>query len=154
MLCEMCGKDVVATSRVRVEGTILALCTDCAKFGQPVDPVPAARSPAPPARGSLRPTSIQGGTRPVGSRRRLEERDLYQDIGEMELAPDWAKRVRLAREARTWTPEDLGKKLNEKKSIVLKVESGSFRPPDELVRKLEHLLQIRLRAEEGTASAP
>lgn len=154
MLCEMCGKDAVATTRIRVEGTVLRLCPDCAKFGEPIDPVPAAHASAPPGRGPPRPLPVQGGTRPVATRRRLEERDLYQDIGEMELATDWAKRVRLAREARTWTPEELGKKLNEKKSIVLKVESGNFRPPDELVRKLEHLLKIRLRAEEGTASPP
>ncbi|MGD0249804.1 MAG: helix-turn-helix domain-containing protein [Thermoplasmata archaeon] len=83
----------------------------------------------------------------------MEERDLYREIGEMELAPDWSKRVRVAREARMWTPEVLGKKLNEKKSVVLKIESGGFRPSDALVRKLEHLLQIRLRADpEPTAS--
>jgi putative transcription factor len=136
---------VVATSRIRIEGTVLALCPECARFGQPVDPVPS-----PPGAAALRGAApVQGGTRSSAPRRRLEERDLYADIGEMELAPDWARRVRTAREARTWTPEVLGKKLNEKKSVVLKIESGSFRPPDQLVRKLEHLLQIRLRAEEG-----
>jgi putative transcription factor len=83
----------------------------------------------------------------------MEERDLYREIGEMELAPDWSKRVRVAREARTWTPEVLGKKLNEKKSVVLKIESGSFRPPDALVRKIEHLLQIRLRADPETPAS-
>jgi len=41
----------------------------------------------------------------------------------------------------------LAKKLNEKKSVVLKLESGGFHPPDQLVRKLEHLLRIRLRAD-------
>jgi ribosome-binding protein aMBF1 (putative translation factor) len=30
---------------------------------------------------------------------------------------------------------------------VLKLESGSFHPPDALVRKLEHMLGVRLRAE-------
>jgi len=154
MLCEMCGKDVVATSRVRIEGSVLSLCPDCARFGQPVDPVPApelapmsatfTRTPAPPS---------TSGARLAAPRRRLEERDLYQEIGELELAPDWAHRVRVAREARNWTPEELGKKLNEKKSVVLKIESGSFHPPDALVRKLEHLLHVRLRAEEGAASA-
>jgi putative transcription factor len=88
-----------------------------------------------------------GAPRASGTRRRLEERDLYQEIGELELAPDWNKRIRVAREARQWTPEVLGKKLNEKKSVVLKIESGSFHPPDALVRKIEHLLQVRLRAE-------
>ena len=77
----------------------------------------------------------------------MQERDLYQEIGELELAPDWSKRVRVAREALQWTPEQLGKKLNEKKSVVLKIESGGFHPPDDLVRRIERLLKVRLRAD-------
>ncbi len=147
MLCEMCGKDSELTSRVRVEGSVLHLCAECSRFGEALDPPPVlaaakaapgrSRAPAPPPR-------------PAGGPRRMEERDLYREIGEMELAPDWAKRVRTAREARAWTPEELGKKLNEKKSVVLKIESGGFHPPDALVRKLERLLQVRLRADPET----
>ena len=144
MLCEMCGKEVALTTRIRLEHSVLAVCAECARFGTPVDPVPPAPS-SEGASGRFRPEV--SAPRATGTRRRLEERDLYQEIGEMELAPDWNKRIRLAREARQWTPEVLGKKLNEKKSVVLKIESGSFRPPDALVRKLEHLLQVRLRAE-------
>ena len=80
----------------------------------------------------------------------MQERDLYQEIGEMELALDWSKRIRVAREALHWTPEELGKKLNEKKSVVLKMESGSFRPADELLRRIERLLKVRLRADPAT----
>ncbi|HTT72905.1 MAG TPA: multiprotein-bridging factor 1 family protein [Thermoplasmata archaeon] len=144
MLCEMCGKDVVATARVRLEGTVLPLCPECARFGQPVDPPP---TPAPAPAGAGGRPSFVGASRTAPRARRLEERDLYTEIGEMELAPDWAKRVRVAREGLAWTPEELGKKLNEKKSVVLKIEAGSFRPPDALVRKIEHLLKVRLRAD-------
>ncbi|MGA8709753.1 MAG: multiprotein-bridging factor 1 family protein [Thermoplasmata archaeon] len=136
------------TSRVRLERSVLALCPDCARFGTPVDPVP---SPTPVAASVIRFRPGMAVTSPSGPRRRLEERDLYQEIGEMELAPDWNKRIRAAREAHLWTPEDLSKKLNEKKSVVLKIESGSFRPPDALVRKIEHLLKVKLRAEPETA---
>jgi putative transcription factor len=146
MLCEMCGNDVETTTRVRVEGTVLALCPACARFGTPVDPPPAA--PAPPR---PEPSFTGPATRVGRTGRRLEERDLYVEIGELELAPDWARRVRIAREAIPWTPEELAKKLNEKKSVVLKLESGGFHPPDQLVRKLERLLKIRLRAEPGPA---
>jgi len=145
MLCEMCGKDVPLTSRVRLEHSVLTLCPDCARFGTPVDPPAPAATPAAPAHAGFRPGL--GVARTTGPRRRLEERDLYQEIGEMELVPDWNQRIRIAREALQWTPEVLGKKLNEKKSVVLKIESGSFRPPDGLVRKIEHLLKVRLRAE-------
>lgn len=145
MLCEMCGKEVPLTSRVRLEGSVLFLCPECARFGTPVDPIPSPAAAPEDAGTRFRPGIPV--TRPTGPRRRLEERDLYQEIGEMELVPDWNKRIRLAREALAWTPEVLGKKLNEKKSIVLKIESGNFRPPDALVRKVEHLLKVRLRAE-------
>ena len=143
MLCEMCGNEVDATSRVRIEQSVLQLCPACARFGTPVDPPPSpAASPNAPRRRPAQSPS-GGSARP----RRLEERDLYTEIGELELAPDWGQRVRKAREALTWTPEELGKRLNEKKSVVLKIESGDFHPPDALVRKLEHLLKVRLRAE-------
>lgn len=148
MLCEMCGNEVEATSRVRIERSVLSLCTECAKFGVPLDPPPAPSGGSAPAGGS-RP--VLGATRNVGGPRRLEERDLYQEIGELELAPDWGRRVRAAREGLGWTPEELAKRLNEKKSVVLKVENAAIHPPDALVRKLERLLKVRLRAEPEAA---
>jgi len=151
MLCEMCGNEVETTSRIRIEQSVLQLCPNCAKFGSPVDPPPpAAAAVARPARAGVPPAPPR--LAPRG--RRLEERDLYTEIGELELASDWGQRVRRAREALTWTPEELGKRLNEKKSVVLKIESGAIHPPDALVRKLEHLLKVRLRAEPEPASKP
>ena len=144
MLCEMCGKDVESTSRVRIEGSVLGLCPDCARFGKALAPPPAL-TPSPA--GPRRPGYAGGASRAGGGGRTMQERDLYQEIGEMELAPDWSKRIRVAREALHWTPEQLGKKLNEKKSVVLKIESGSFRPADELVRRIERLLKVRLRSD-------
>jgi putative transcription factor len=149
MRCEMCGKDVETLTRVRIEGSVLRLCADCAKFGKPIDPPPAP----PTARTATAPVRYGGGaSRAAAGPRRLEERDLYLEIGEMELAPDWAKRIRVAREALRWTPEDLAKKLNEKKSIVLKLESGAIHPPDDLVRRVERLLKVRLRADPASAA--
>ena len=147
----MCGKETSVTSRVRVEGTVLHVCAECARFGEPIDPPPAPAA-APGSEGRSRAPGTVGRT--PGAARRLEERDLYTDIGELELAPDWGKKVRIAREARTWTPEELAKRLNEKKSVVLKIESGGFHPPDALVRKLERLLQVRLRADVEPTSSP
>ncbi|EQD41363.1 transcriptional regulator, XRE family, partial [mine drainage metagenome] len=125
MLCEMCGKEVDVTVRIRIEGTILSVGPECEKFGTRIDPVPAAPGPTRANRPIGGPATRVGATG-----RRMEERDLYTEIGELELAPDWSKRVRVAREALAWTPDDLAKKLNEKKSVVLKIESGGFRPPD------------------------
>lgn len=140
MLCEMCGQDVPATTAVRVESSVLQLCPNCSKFGVAIAPpvVPAGSGPPPPRPG-MRITPRAA--------RSVAERDLYTEMPDMELAPDWGRRIRVAREALLWTPEELGKRLNEKKSVVLKLESGSFRPPDGTIRKVERLLHIRLRAD-------
>ncbi|MCI4330973.1 MAG: multiprotein bridging factor aMBF1 [Thermoplasmata archaeon] len=158
MLCEMCGTEVESTNRVKIEGSVLSVCPSCARFGVAIDP-PA--TPAPVSDTAFQPTRpVTGASVPVSmgdrlsaGRRRLEERDLYRELPEMELAPDWMKRIRAAREKLAWTPEELAKKLNEKKSVVLKMESAGFRPPDAMIRKIEHLLKIRLRAEPEAATA-
>lgn len=144
MICEMCGKEVPTLNRVQLEGTVLELCADCSRFGVVLTP-PASAPPAAGAGGSV--GSVDERVR--ARARRGEERDLFQELPDLELLPDWPKRVRQAREKLGWTPEELGKRLNEKKSLVLKLESGNFHPPDATVRKVEHLLKVRLRANPG-----
>jgi putative transcription factor len=144
MLCEMCGAEVEVPNRVRVEGSVLGLCANCSKFGTVLDPPPVVAAP-PTARSTPLYAASQGNPRG----RRLDERDVFQEMPELELVPDWGRRIREAREKLTWTPEELAKRLNEKKSVVLKLESGSINPPDATVRKVEHLLHVRLRANPG-----
>jgi putative transcription factor len=144
MICEMCGQDAEGLSRTRVEKSVLLLCPNCQKFGTPVDPPP---SPATAGVAVAPGRAAPAGLRTAPRARRLEERDLYKEIPDLELADDWSKRIRIAREKLAWTPEEFGLKLNEKKSLVLKLESGNFRPPDQMVRKIEQLLKIRLRAD-------
>ena len=149
MICEMCGQEVEAVSRVRVEGSVLNLCASCARFGTPLDP-PATATAHPASAGSSSPHSA--APRPVARSRNTEERDLFRELPEMELAEDWPKRIRQAREKLGWTPEEFAKRLNEKKSLVLKMEAGHFRPPDATIRKVESLLKVRLRAEPSAAA--
>ena len=146
MRCEMCGNETSAPRRVRVEGSVLNLCENCSRFGVVLDGPPESASSADPLGPGAAP-DLSG--RLARRSRRLEERDLFQELPEMELAPDWSKRIRAAREKLNWTPEELGKRLNEKKSVLLKIESGVFRPPDVMIRKIESLLKVRLRAEPG-----
>ncbi len=44
-----------------------------------------------------------------------------------------------------WKREELAKKINEKLSIIEKLEKGNIRPDDQLVSKLEKALRVKLR---------
>jgi putative transcription factor len=125
----MCGKEANLV-KARIEGTVLELCEQCAKFGEIISK-PEIRSKEIPA------------PRPVFVPKRKE-------IVQM-ITSDYAQKVRNAREKLGLTQEEFAKKLNEKWSIMQKIESGQFKPSIDLARKLERVLGIELieQYEEG-----
>ncbi|MBM4248007.1 MAG: TIGR00270 family protein [Euryarchaeota archaeon] len=142
LLCEVCGRQTSMLRVVLIEGSELNACPDCARFG-------VERAPKPKA--STAPVHISEAIE------RREKRSLTRDVlsdGTEELVSDFHVRIRRAREKLLWSPEDLGRKINEKKSVILKLEGGQMRPDDSLIRKLERTLNIKLRERPTMASAP
>ncbi|HEV8595960.1 MAG TPA: multiprotein bridging factor aMBF1 [Thermoplasmata archaeon] len=136
MLCEVCGADVPRTKTVTVEGTVLNACPSCARFGIEVDAPVGPKSRAVPA-------GI--AERLAARKRRMAEKDVYAQSGEEDLAEDYAERIRRARESRGWKQADLGMKINERVTIIAKLESGTIVPNDNLIRRLERALEIKLK---------
>ena len=135
MLCEVCGNDVPRTKPIRLEGTVLNACPNCARFGHETD-APVVRHPGAP------PIVAQ---RLEARRRRMTEKDLYAQAGEEELVGDYDARIRRARESRSWKQADLGAKINERVTIIAKLEAAQIVPNEDLVRRLERALGIKLR---------
>jgi len=142
VLCEVCGKESRMLRTVLIEGSELNACPECARFGVEKSPRPK-RSSAP----------VHVSEALERRERRSQPRDIFQETAE-ELVPDFPQRIRRARERLGWTPEELGKRASEKKSVVLKLEAGEMRPDDALTRKLERLLGIKLRERPSSAAPP
>ena len=66
-----------------------------------------------------------------------------------EVVSDYDDRIRGARESEGLTQEELAKQLNEKASLIRKLERGDVLPSDTIQRKLERALGITLT--EGTS---
>jgi putative transcription factor len=66
-----------------------------------------------------------------------------------ELAQDYDQRIRSARESRGQSQEELAKDLNEKASLIRKLERGEVLPSDDVQRKLERALGITLSESSG-----
>ena len=135
MICELCGADVPRLKTVAIEVTVLSVCNDCARFGDEVSTPVVRRSTMPPIIAQ----------RLEARKRRMTPKDVYEQTGELEFAEDFPQRIRTAREARGWKQSDLGAKINEKASVIAKLESGAMTPGDGLVRKLERELGIKLK---------
>ena len=135
MICELCGKETPRTRTVSVEGSVLSVCPDCAKFGSEVAVPIRARRPGNPV----------VAQRLERRQQRMSERDIYEAPAPEELAEDFGERIRQAREARGWKQSDLGAKVNERASVIAKLESRAMVPSDAMIPKLERALGIKLR---------
>jgi transcriptional regulator, XRE family len=68
-----------------------------------------------------------------------------------EVAQDYEERIRRARENQRLSQEELAKQLNEKASLIRKLERGDSLPTDSVQSKLEGALDISLTEGAGGA---
>jgi putative transcription factor len=61
-----------------------------------------------------------------------------------EIVADYDQRIREARESRSLSQEELAKSLNEKASLIRKLERGDMLPSDDVRSELEAELEISL----------
>ncbi len=135
MVCEMCGK-AIRTKLMMVEGAPLNVCESCQKFavGETVVKTESGRVVSTPIADRLEQRS-----------RRMGSRDIYNQSSEKIIADDYGSRVRDKRRKMGLSQDELAKKINEKKSIIVKVENQDIRPSDKLVSTLERALGISLK---------
>ena len=130
MECEICGKPVseTNTTRAKIEGSVVVVCKECAKLGtiQKTPPKPKFQ------KNKKEKSNVQ------------PKRNYRNDEPSDELIENYNTAVRNAREAKNWSREDLGKKINERVSVINRIESGKMTPDNKLTKKLEKALNITL----------
>jgi putative transcription factor len=131
MQCELCGK-TVGTRRYMVEGTVMNLGLECAKYGTPLD------APAPTG---TQASMQQGLERRAG---RMTSRNVYDAADTRTLVDDFGPRVHKARETKGWTHDVLGNKVHARVPELKQIEAGKMRPSDDVAKRLEQALGITL----------
>ena len=132
MECEICGKPVPENNpiRAKIEGSVMVVCKECSKLG--------TIQKAPPKPKYVKQNK---GKKPANTRKRNYSRN---DEPSEELIEDFSFEVRKAREAKDWSREDLGRKINERVSVITRIETGKMTPDNKLTKKLEKALNIKL----------
>ncbi|MDZ7850771.1 MAG: multiprotein bridging factor aMBF1 [Halodesulfurarchaeum sp.] len=148
--CEMCGAETPAPNTVKIEGAELQVCDDCAEFGTEVKTQKTTSTSSKYSTKSSGSSSSTGSATTGGSGGSSgRRRDLYDEMEE--LAEDYDDRIRNARESRDLTQEELANQINEKVSLIRKLEHGDMLPSDEVQSKLEGHFGISLTAAAETS---
>jgi putative transcription factor len=149
--CEMCGAETGSPKTVKVEGAELDVCDDCADFGTEVQTQDTSSTSTKystsSSSGSSSSSSSSGGRSggsSGGGGGGGSRRDMFDEMDE--VVQDYDDRIRDGREDRGLTQEELADQLNEKASLIRKLERGDVLPNDTVQRKLEKALDLSLSA--------
>jgi len=114
----LCGSKK-ASKRTKIDNAILTVCDECVSFGEevPIIELKAQRRIIP----------------------RLEGMEQI-------IKANFHLLIKNERAKRNLTQEELAKKLNEKESIIKRVEDG-WEPPLNVIKKLERFFSIKLTEE-------
>jgi putative transcription factor len=138
MQCEICGAQISGKPHhILVDRAEMDVCDRCKGFGKEVE----RRSPITSTRRGVAP---EAGVSTV----RRARHDLFDKMKD-ELVEDYAEVIKNAREAKHMTQEELAASILEKVNIIRKVERGELVPEEEVIKKLEKALDIKLT--EGVA---
>ncbi len=133
----MCGSES-RLYKSEIEGSMLNVCQNCAKFGKVIANAPDKKFIE----------KIQ--------KKREKEQKPGPLISEHELSEtiieDFAKVIKEKRESLNLKQEDFAKKINEKVSLIHKMETSSFEPNIKLARKIERFLKVKLVEQQATGS--
>ncbi|MEM2994413.1 MAG: multiprotein bridging factor aMBF1 [Candidatus Bathyarchaeia archaeon] len=131
MRCEVCGGKIHGKPyRVIIEGAKLTVCVRCSKHGVATweeEPKPMAKVKTV----ILQPSKTESAEPPMVE-------------ANLELVDGFGLKIKHAREKLGLSHEELGKKLNEKASLLKKIETEKMTPDNKLAVKLERLLKVKL----------
>jgi putative transcription factor len=127
--CEICGIQIIEHGeRVFVEGNLLTVCKTCSKRGKPSNNQQNIQK-----RVSARPQKF------------VPNKITFHDP--TILVSNFSEIIRKSRMKQDLTHEQLGILIKERASLLRKIESGSLKPDEELIKKLERFLRINLYTE-------
>ncbi len=125
--CEICGVEIkkgharyiqIGTSKLRV-------CEACARYGT------AVVEPEKKNSSSL-----------LARKRNLHHKEMDIEIEELDMdMDDYGRKVKEAREKAGLKQEELAKMINEKHSLLRKIENNAITPTEEVRMKIERVLK-------------
>ena len=116
----MCGS-VGKLYKAIIEDAELRVCHECSKFGKVIGIVK------------------QDAPNEIKSKNKKPETEVMNI-----LVDDYAKKIREKRESLGLKQKEFAKKMNEKESLMQKIESGHFEPSISLAKKIGSFLKIKL----------
>ncbi|MFX0026168.1 MAG: multiprotein bridging factor aMBF1 [Candidatus Hermodarchaeota archaeon] len=137
--CPICGSIIWGKGvKVLIEGAKITVCQACAKHGEKIF-IPQISKPKQ--------------TKSLQTKRTFKK--LEFDDG-LEIISDYSHKIRKVRQSLSLNQDQFAQKLNEKPSLLRRIEAGKVEPTIKLAKKIERFYNIKLlkKIDESEANVP
>ena len=130
--CPICeGKIWGKGQKVLIEGAKITVCQSCAQYGVKIKNV--SRTNDIVKQNYAKPKST--------AKKKAYNRQIDEGL---EIVEDYVTRIRKARNSRGLNQDQFAQKLNEKPSLLRRIEAGKVEPTIKLAKKIEQVYEITL----------
>jgi putative transcription factor len=137
--CEICGATIVGKAQyITIGSSKLHVCRACARYGT------SAGESQPAKTRTLLGSFTSEQEQLARAKQRLYEQMDHELEEELEIPEDFGRRIKEARERVGLKQAELAQRINEKQSLLRKIEHEEIMPTDEVRAKLERVLKISL----------
>ncbi len=130
--CPICGSIIWGKGqRVLLEGAKITVCHNCAQHGIKIQKPPMSKH----IKKSYSHNKKSHPKRPMLKK---------PNVDELEIIQDYAKKIRNVRSSLGLNQDQFAQKLNEKPSLLRRIEAGKVEPTIKLARKIENVYKIKI----------
>ncbi|MDR3222767.1 MAG: multiprotein bridging factor aMBF1 [Methanobrevibacter sp.] len=140
MRCEICGEIIKDDEpiKIKIDGSIMDVCTNCTKFGKVQKTIPTPKV-------VIKKSQTANINKKTNKNINLKKSNsIANDEPKDELVEEYNIIIKNKREFQGLSRDELSSKINEKASVIARVESGKMIPDIKLARKFEKALKITL----------
>ena len=130
--CPICGSIIWGKGqKVLLEGAKITVCHNCAQHGIKIQNSPKSRQIK----------KSYTSDKKKSSKRKILKTDIIDDF---EIISDYAKKIKNKRNSLGLNQDQFAQKLNEKPSLLRRIEAGKVEPTIKLAKKIEDVFKIKI----------
>ena len=139
--CEICGMEIKGeVYRIRIDASELSVCKSCARLGTVVVEAKKGKEVLEPQHANSN-VNAKPKRKPISKLYTQIDHEIEAEVEIDEMEEDYGRKIKEAREKAGLKQAELAQRINEKHSLLRKIENEEIMPSEEIRKKIERALK-------------
>lgn len=139
--CEICGMEIKGeVYRIRIDASELSVCKSCARLGTVVVEAKKGKEVLEPQHANSN-VNVKPKRKPISKLYTQIDHEIEAEVEIDEMEEDYGRKIKEAREKAGLKQAELAQRINEKHSLLRKIENEEIMPGEEIWKKIERALK-------------